>query len=64
MPPPGPAVEPLFQALCEAAALNPDTDDGDDAAGDFFFNEDEVLANPEARAQLLAAQERNCCARL
>jgi len=49
-------VEPLFQTLCDCAALNPDSDIDDEDAGDFFFSEAEVMADPEARAAMLAAR--------
>lgn len=37
-----PAVESLFQALCDASALNPDSDMEEEAGAQLFFDEAEV----------------------
>jgi hypothetical protein len=36
------AVEALFQALCDASALNPDSDMEEEAGAQLFFDEAEV----------------------
>ena len=36
------AVEELFQALCDASALNPDSDMEEEAGAQLFFDEAEV----------------------
>eukprot|EP00242_Pyramimonas_sp_CCMP2087_P009216 CAMPEP_0198209434 /NCGR_PEP_ID=MMETSP1445-20131203/15818_1 /TAXON_ID=36898 /ORGANISM="Pyramimonas sp., Strain CCMP2087" /LENGTH=217 /DNA_ID=CAMNT_0043883205 /DNA_START=119 /DNA_END=772 /DNA_ORIENTATION=+ len=42
------SLETVFQALCDCAALNPDPEvEGDDAEGDFFFDEDEIHEGAE-----------------
>ncbi|CAK0786113.1 hypothetical protein CVIRNUC_009326 [Coccomyxa viridis] len=49
-------LEDLFQTLCDCAALNPDPGDGDDEEdGDFYYNEEEVMAGAqgEQRAAML-----------
>ena len=41
----------IFEAFSQAAEMNPDDDDGEEGAGDFFFNPDEIVAtanNPTA----------------
>lgn len=37
-----PAVESLFQALCDASALNPDSDMEEETGAQLFFDEAEV----------------------
>lgn len=37
-----PAVESLFQALCDASALNPDSDMEEEGGAQLFFDEAEV----------------------
>ncbi|GFH14932.1 uncharacterized protein HaLaN_11074 [Haematococcus lacustris] len=50
------AVEKMFQALCDCAALNPDSEN--EGEGDFYFDEAEVMAglDPATRAALMAQQ--------
>ena len=47
-------VESIFQAMSDCAAMNPDSDVDDDE-GEFFYNEDEVMAgvDPERREAML-----------
>jgi DNA-directed RNA polymerase specialized sigma24 family protein len=58
------AVEALFQALCDASALNPDSDMEEEAGAQLFFDEAEVLAGlpDDQRAALLAAQAEGAMA--
>lgn len=51
-------VESLFQAVCDASALNPDSDMEEEAGAQLFFDEAEVLAGlpDDQRAALLAAR--------
>lgn len=51
-------VEEIFKHMCDAAALNPDSDAGEDGEGEFFFDRDEVLAGvpPDVRAAVLAQE--------
>mmetsp|Transcript_14410 Transcript_14410/g.31164 ORF Transcript_14410/g.31164 Transcript_14410/m.31164 type:complete len:231 (+) Transcript_14410:55-747(+) len=49
-------VDDIFKALCDCAALNPDTEE--EGEGEFFFDEAEVMAglDDETRTALVAAQ--------
>ncbi|KAJ9523845.1 hypothetical protein QJQ45_020036 [Haematococcus lacustris] len=49
-------LEKMFQALCDCAALNPDSEN--EGEGDFYFDEAEVMAglDPATRAALMAQQ--------
>lgn len=49
-------VDEVFKALCDCAALNPDPEE--EGEGDFFFNEEEVMAglDDETRAAVVAHQ--------
>ncbi|MEW5306222.1 MAG: hypothetical protein WDW36_008704 [Sanguina aurantia] len=51
-------VEELFRVLCDCAALNPDDVADEDGVGEFFFDEDEIMAglDPETRAAVVAHQ--------
>ncbi|GFH15656.1 predicted protein, partial [Haematococcus lacustris] len=50
------SMEKMFQALCDCAALNPDSEN--EGEGDFYFDEAEVMAglDPATRAALMAQQ--------
>lgn len=53
-------LQPVFQDLCDCAALNPDSDSGQDEEGpDFFYDEESALqgAGADARAAMLARLE-------
>lgn len=45
------AVEALFQALCDASALNPDSDMEEEAGAQLFFDEAEVRSILKAQHQ-------------
>lgn len=60
----GPTVEDIFKVLCDCSALNPDSDAEEEGEGEFFFDEDEVLAglSEEERARLLAERTQQALA--
>lgn len=60
-----PAVESLFQALCDASALNPDSDMEEEAGAPLFFDEAEVrgaaICWPEGCSTSLGAGPSGGC---
>lgn len=58
------AVEPLFQALCDASALNPDSDMEEEAGAQLFFDEAEVRVSfcvCVLRLCFVRVRVRACC---
>jgi len=45
-----PTLRELFDTFSRAAAMNPDPEEGDDTAGEFIYNEAEVLAGSQQAA--------------